>query len=267
MVLLALGSPEVVHSTLMDGVQFGELHLREDESAPDTDELLQYGTLEAVAILHHTSEALLRLILAHEYLPACPWLEIARLRQPGEFPKALKKLRRGLGDQEQQDRIVHVLRGGLTPAEVNVDISEDAWFADRQGLIQLLEAAAERIDSEVQLYNSVKHGLAAIAGAAHLKLGGEESPINVEASGPMVTFMGLKKKTDGSIRWQKTTTWVRVETTIAFSAMLSKQIESLWSVARLRYLGQSGGKIQPVTPDQVQAVTSLGRTGGCTPLC
>ncbi len=98
LLLLAAGKPEEVEKLLQGGISFGQLGLRatQDEAqhateSPETKQRKRerFITAEAEVLLHHASEALLRLYLAHEPVigadgpPAihpCPWLQIARLR-------------------------------------------------------------------------------------------------------------------------------------------------------------------------------------------
>ena len=66
-------------------------HLLAPEQFPGLNKAF-YATKpwEYFNLLHHASEALLRLYLAHEPLTACPWLDMARVRSPGKFKQIVE---------------------------------------------------------------------------------------------------------------------------------------------------------------------------------
>ncbi len=77
--ILAAADNERIRQAFEEGVSFGNLTIRGAEDYDET-ERMNYAVVESVVLLHHASEALVRLFLAHEGKPPCPWLEVARLR-------------------------------------------------------------------------------------------------------------------------------------------------------------------------------------------
>lgn len=65
----------------------------------------------------------------------------------------------------------------------------------------------------------------------------------------------MKPKPDrGDNRWQKTTRWINADACLAFTHILMTQLDSLWAVARLRYLDEPGSTVHGVpfeSPDRV----------------
>lgn len=85
LLLLYAGRADEVDGLLKDGVAYDRLTLTHDpDKEPAADEIeksrLEYVTIETEILYHHAIETLLRLYLAHEGHPECPWLEISRLQ-------------------------------------------------------------------------------------------------------------------------------------------------------------------------------------------
>jgi hypothetical protein len=65
-----------------DGFVWGKLHIGggDDEDLSEDEEetrLTRFVITESQVLLHHTSETLIRMFLAHAGRPQCPWLEMA----------------------------------------------------------------------------------------------------------------------------------------------------------------------------------------------
>ena len=96
--VLAAGAPEKLDLALGDGVDLGQIRLHSSgiEEQGSFDSLAneglrkKYVAIEATVLLHQAAETLLRLHLAHECQPSCPWIEMSRLRQPSKFKKKLR---------------------------------------------------------------------------------------------------------------------------------------------------------------------------------
>src|SRR5690348_10436328 len=82
MLALRAVNPTVIDEAVGDeGITWGRLHLVADghpNASPETaaereDAHSRFLVAESQVLLHHTAEALLRMYLAHETYPACPW--------------------------------------------------------------------------------------------------------------------------------------------------------------------------------------------------
>lgn len=97
-----------------------------------------FSAAEGEVLLHHTSETLLRLALAHMprsdgRLPACPWFEVARLRTFQVFKELIEEHFLLLED-EQRRKHAAILFGDVTPSRAGP-------VEDRLGeLVRYLEA-------------------------------------------------------------------------------------------------------------------------------
>lgn len=65
------------------GCAFSRRNLAEDAK----DAQWRFVTADSEVVLHHASETLLRLYLAHVSQPPAPWLVLARARDPRQFRK------------------------------------------------------------------------------------------------------------------------------------------------------------------------------------
>src|SRR5688500_1397301 len=97
--LLAAGAPEKLLAIGREGVKVGRLNFKledepdsgADEEAREEDDRKRYVLAETEVLMHHASETLLPLYLAHGGRPECPRLEMARVRSPGDFKKRVEK--------------------------------------------------------------------------------------------------------------------------------------------------------------------------------
>jgi hypothetical protein len=93
--LILKGEPEALRALMTDGIDAGRVRLQlvpgggpgaisEEDDAEARDRFL---TADSWLLLHHASETLLRLYVAHATNGPCPALEVARGRGPGDFKK------------------------------------------------------------------------------------------------------------------------------------------------------------------------------------
>ena len=100
MLVLRAANPDLIDENIRADTAWGMLRAvprGHPDASPETeaeakDAYSRFLVTESQVLLHHTAEALLRMYLAHETNPACPWVEIAALREPGRFPKELTRL-------------------------------------------------------------------------------------------------------------------------------------------------------------------------------
>lgn len=193
----------------------------------------------------------MRLYLAHRNLPSCPWLEVARLRNFSEFKERLDELSTELIGDSEGDRLLAVFRGSSNLADLELPTSDEELDADRRGLISLIIYVARRLLDEGNLYNSAKHGLAVSGGTVGIELGTESlgAPI-IAHSGPSLTYQEVVSEAGGARRWTQTIKWVRTSANLGLIQLIASQIESLWNVARARYVDEIGFTVHLV-PKQV----------------
>lgn len=114
---------------LEEGVEVGVFNLNVSGGS-EADSLNEYQrndqhafvTLETEVLLHHVSETLLRLYLAHEHAPPCPWISTSRERRPRRVKNKVSGLLDRLQTSEGEDKLARVLIG-----------SDDRTFFDDPG--------------------------------------------------------------------------------------------------------------------------------------
>jgi hypothetical protein len=209
---------------------------------PDSEARERYVRMEAVMIANHASEALLRLFFAHVEHPECPWLGMSASTDFGEYKaKVAAKLDNGF-DREQ---IATVFLGGTGRVDAVVQLTEDEFEEAIDALDLLLVDAAQRVLGDAFVYNAVKHGISAVAvddGAkvAWQQLNGEAITLH---EGPVHVYLHKKGHPDAAkteAHW-----WLTMEDSnpgreMSVSVLITKALDSLWDVARRRYLGESG---------------------------
>ena len=85
--MLAAGNPNGLRSLLSPGVEFEGItvpagQLRGPNASDDPGELA-FLIIESEQLLHHVTETLLRLLLAHAQRQSCPWLAVSSLKSFG----------------------------------------------------------------------------------------------------------------------------------------------------------------------------------------
>jgi hypothetical protein len=233
--MLYIGRPEDVAALFRNGVKFDKLEFSwGDGDIEDAEELEQYATTEAVVLLHHVAEALIRLFLAHEDGAACPWLELARLRRHDQFWKEVERLPERLELPEHRECVARVFMGAVNAEDLQPLPEPEVWAESLDAICTLLARAADILVSEAALYNSAKHGLAVVAGNNALKLGTDED-IDISVEGPALSILERRTAPQRQPQWCETTVWVPLSATLATTRVMIQQIEALWSVARHRY--------------------------------
>ena len=193
-------------------------------------------------IVHHASEALLRLFYAHVEHPECPWLGMSASTDFADFKG---KLAEALKSGFNHDDIALVFLGGTGPGDAGVDISPEDFEDAIDGVATLLEDCAKRFLEDAFLYNAVKHGLTAVetdeeATIAFESEDGDYVPMH---KGSMQVYLHRKLHpiaTKQDRQWHFTMADTNPERDLAVSVLISRAIDSLWDVARRRYTGASG---------------------------
>ena len=239
MLLLAAGASDALLKIAESGVTVGrlqyELKLTDDERGVDAENRSRFVIAESEVLLHHVSETLLRLYLAHEPLPACPWLDVARVRAPAKFKRQVEeRFLRDLDRAERRRRVALVFFGSDDPAGVSPQPSQSDWDDGADNIEAFLCHFAHHF-LEADIYNSLKHGLAVRPGDAKVQLGDGEL---LKAEGPSIEYLSVRESTDGRRRWCRSTTWIDVDRSISLVFLATRLIESLWGIARARYTGE-----------------------------
>jgi hypothetical protein len=251
MVLLA-GNPTAVRDLFRQGVKLGELAMIDDGSDPETTDasIDHYAAAEAELVGHHVGETLLRLYLAHEFRgrktpPACPRLEMARLRSGSDFTERIRQrfLRKKARSEEVADRraIARVFHMTEERSEFgNTGPTDEQWNESIDFHALYLEHFAKQFVDDGPLYNSAKHGLAlSHEDAASVSLGNI-----VGRKGPAIRFLDMRRRAGDPIpRWSDVLHWVQVDRQAAIALIGVAEIRALWRAARMRYTATADRKI------------------------
>lgn len=245
------GRPDDVLDLFEEGVTVGELSAGGHVDLKD-DSVERFVAADLEVLWHHTAESMLRAYLAHRDLPACPWLEVARLRQHARFKRRVES---EILTAEADD-----LLAGLGKVLTGTDDAGTRTRAYGHSLRSELEATAltmrrvaERYLDHSNAYNSAKHGLAVFAGDHGLSIGDTESPI-IDEQGPALSYLEERTGPDGHRRWHRTITWLHLDQMVGSIVWLNRLLESTWTIARARYLEEEPAKIHLPTREIVEAI-------------
>lgn len=256
--LLALraAKPDALADAAGNGILWGQLWIASDEEAnADVPEGYEdaahtrFIATESQVLFHHTVEALLRMLLAHEGWPECPWLQIAAQKDPGAFRDAVAELAKSSWPEERIARVAEVFMGGV-PNDATPE-----WVEHADNAIRLIRLLAARLNDQSTLYNAAKHGLTMIGGtasvhfvpAAHDSDQPEFDPaapsakiINergvVGADGINAVFLEREGKAKTGYTWHHVTRWFSPEEAALLTHVALILMDALWTVAKVRYL-------------------------------
>lgn len=211
---------------------------------PPTSEARQrYVRMEAVMIANHASETLLRLFFAHVEHPECPWLGMSAST---DFADYKAKLAAALANGFDREQIATVFLGGTSRVESCIQLT-DAEFEDAiEGLAMLLIDCANRVLGDAFVYNAVKHGVGAVAvddddaKVAWQSKNGERVTLH---EGSFHVYLHKKGHPDADkteAHWWLTLEDANPGRDLSVAVLITKALDSLWDVARRRYLGESG---------------------------
>lgn len=240
LLLAAAGASDQLERMFAGGIRYEGIIARLEpptDADADNRERQSFLATDAEVLLHHSSEALLRLYFAHRDKPKCPWLECARLRNFATFKSQVDSLYHSYQERE------HVAEVFLGPAheENNPDTSQTVEQIER-----LLKVIAGRLLEDSNLYNAAKHGLAIISGVSGLTVGDSEGKPLFGSHGQSLAFLEVVKDDANEPKWQSTTRWVSIKQAMWLTMLAVTEMSSLWSIAKWRYTG--------VQPEGLEAI-------------
>ena len=235
------GSFDRFKEILFDGVEFAECEVRltpvegddPDGLREQSDEALQqhFVRIETHHLKHLAIETLLRMFLGHRRFPACPWYEISSIWKSGQFKEAVRESIVEAEPDAFQSGVLDVLLGRSGDLTTATDSDLDA----SDNLSRFLRSFATDWLAEAKSYNATKHGLTAIPGAAHLRIGAEGGEMEDIGYGDSLTHLSYEEGEDNEKIPSVATRWIRLEQAVATIFIVVEMLKSLWSVARCRY--------------------------------
>jgi hypothetical protein len=213
---------------------------------PDEAARKRYLRMESVMIAHHASEALLRLFFAHVEHEECPWLGMSASTDFREFKKQVgAALKQGF-DRAQ---IAAIFLGGDSPKDACIQLSNNEFEDAIAAIDLLLVDAASRVTDDSFVYNAVKHGITAIAiddDEAEVAFRSDDGQHTTLHKGPMHVYLhktAFPNAPKGETEWFYSADDSNPTRELSVSTLISKAIDSLWAVARRRYLGATSSII------------------------
>jgi hypothetical protein len=245
MLLLTMARRTDVAALLAEGVEWHNVSLtpksHKSEELGDEEvarRMEAVGIADAEVIYHHVVECLLRLTLAHLRLPACPQLEMARLRGPGEFKRRVTS---GLLEREAAslaDDLWPVFYGGddliacLNPTPAQGEIA-----GAKIGVARWMQRFALTWLERAPIYNAAKHGFAISAGDGAVSLAAVgPSTIALSREGPVISYLGEQRVDDGR-RWAHFMSFTEPDASLGAAHLACDLVDQLWSIAHHRYVG------------------------------
>lgn len=223
----------------------------DDEADVSSITTTRFVAIEAEMLLHHVSETLLRLALAH--LPPrspqpveSPWLAIARERSFSNFKNLVR------------ERFVEREPPATRPdMEALFDLHpEDDEAAANERLDDLARYlsyyASIFLDSDA--YNAAKHGLALRGEQSNLKVQIEDREL-LDVTGYNLDFLRVVEDSDQRSRWAITKRWFSLEVSIALVWLATSLLENLWSVGRQKRLGAA--RVRVFTPPSLDTLLRI----------
>jgi hypothetical protein len=243
LLMLAAGASDRLVEIAEDGVTYKGMTYQENPGGGEDEDGDQaevakenFVIADSEALLHHASETLLRLYLAHEGLSTpCPWLELARVRTPGRLKRRLEnRFLEDLTVEERRARVASVFFGVTDRSKLRPIPPEGEWKKGLDNIEAFLTHFAQHfLDADV--YNALKHGLAVRPGDASTRVG---DGALLKAEGPAIEYLSLRQDSDGHRRWNRSTSWIQPDHSMGLVYLASRLMESIWRIARFRYLNE-----------------------------
>jgi len=245
---LQAGKPQAVEDLLAEEFAWGSVKFSSPKNDQDGLEARtsKFVITESQVLLHHASEALFRLFIAHAGAPACPWLEIASLTSFKTFHKYLDAFRADPWRADLTNDAAHVFLGGRP---TNAD---EQWNEALQSSVRLIRLLANRFHADRNMYNATKHGMAVTAGEGSIGIFTEDGRPVINTDGTQVTFLEHETTSDHK-NWYRKAQWFNAPQAAWLTELALNQIDLLWDVAKHRYLGAPLDGLNVVTPEAIDA--------------
>jgi hypothetical protein len=199
-----------------------------EEIPPDEASHERFLAIEAEMVAHHLAETLWRMFLGHRTLPPCPWVEIAKLRTPGELKRELCRLVDPANGAEFVRGVMAVWLGTEEPPE---DQSE-VWGRYAEIVADYLIGFSEVVLDRAPAYNAAKHGLAAQPGLEGVDLSAFMPGMSV--AGPSLAWL-TEQDEDGVPHVAVKTRWIDPQRELFLASQGARLLRGLWTLARIRY--------------------------------
>jgi hypothetical protein len=262
--LVLKGEPEAIQALMDKGIDVGGVHIeRRREAGPgsrseeeDAEGRDRFFTAEAWLLLHHVSETLLRLYLAHAENDPCPALNVVREREPGGFKKKVRaRFVRTSPSPKHHSENGLVFYGSPTVNGFDYDTEgREALLSNIESLMRLF--ASTFLDAEA--YNAIKHSMAIRTGNSRLEIKVDEMDLGT-TEGPHIEYVGIRE-TEERFVWAHKTRWFDFDLIVAQIATAQRMILALWLVARHRYIDaelQAVPNLQQPTADELRRSDSV----------
>lgn len=211
-------------------------------AVPSESDRRRYIQTEAMMIVHHASEALLRLFFAHVDHPECPWLGMADELGANQFKDRIgEAFKHGFNP----DEIATVFLGGDSPTDAALSMTKEEFDAAVEGVDRLLWDCALRVTNDSFLYNGGKHGLTSIEVAdeeARFRWSQGDKQLDLHVGSVHAYLHKMRNPTANKKErmWFFSMTDSNPQRDLAIARYAASAIGSLWAVARRRYLGAPG---------------------------
>ncbi len=252
MLILRAAHPNVIDDAIGHDTKWGQLQLRAESYKGDSGDVAaekeaarsRFLVAESQVLLHHVGEALLRMYLAHERHPLCPWMEIVAYKNQKLFREQVAEIAADDWPEVRTLAAGWVFLGGV-PKD---DPLPSEWTGPRDRSVRLLRIIAERINGDSLIYNAAKHGFTAISGTGGLSVRPvddappedfaifETNPHFLTASGVTVAYLEREGTPKKGYEWYENTLWANPEKDAWLIHLAIIQMEALWTIARCRYL-------------------------------
>jgi hypothetical protein len=239
--LLLRGNAAGIEELLRAGVTAGSLRLQlsggadpgSEAARQDAEARHRFITADAWLLLHHASETVLRLYLAHREGHPCPPLQMARHRRDFKRDVAarFRKARRTPAHFEANGSVFY---GSPTAGHVRHHLDEEQLAALLSNIEDLLRMFAD-VFLDAEAYNAVKHGMAVQPGHSRFTITVDDRDLG-QTQGPHIEYLGTRMR-DGRKVWLRSTKWIDLDIVFQQIYVAHRMITTLWTTARHRYLG------------------------------
>lgn len=222
------------------------------------------AAIDATVLLHHSAETLLRLFLAHETLSPCPWISTASIVTPRAFKEAIRARFGSQSDRELERDLRAILQVFVgTADQEGTSLSDADWQMCRdsaQNIDAILTHLARIFLDDANLYNATKHGMTINPGEAFALINGHSI-----GNGPSITYIervdAVLDNGEKAFQWAMKTAWIDIEHAILFIRWACELMDTMWGVAKGRYLAEPNSIRLHHLPNVDEAIKMLFKDG------